>query len=173
MNVKHWITQVIPAIIARTGSYFLEEFSIQVAEAAPGGNTANEVLDIQGLTAVVGIGGPFSILVAFSFEQRLIDQLYVKMTEGLEIEASEEKMYRDSVAGDIVNNIVGNCTENLVSSGIRVTLTPPMIIDHVKNVHRMRGAVFISKILNTSFGRVDIHLIAPGELFDDKLNYKK
>lgn len=173
MAAKQWISNAMPLIVARTESYFREEFSIQMEDRSIESSDEVESLDIRGLTAVVGVGGPLGVLVAFSFDQKLIDELYIKMTDGLDISPSEEKMYRDSVAGDVVNNIVGNCTQSLASTGTSITLTPPMIVDHVKNIHRMRGAIFISRILDSDLGQVDIHLIAPGELFNNELDYKK
>ncbi len=172
MAVKKWILEVVVSLLTRTRSYFFEEFAIVVSEIVQS-NDKVETLDIHGLTAVVGVGGPASLLIAFSFEQSLIDELYARVTADFEVPPGEEKMYRESVAGDVINTIVGNCTAELQQGSYAISLTPPMIIDHIKHIHRIKNAVFISKNLVTEYGTVDIHLIGPGELFDSSLNYVK
>jgi CheY-specific phosphatase CheX len=111
------------------------------------------------------------LLVAFSFDQRLMDVLYQRMTEGMEVAPGEEEAYRSSVAAEIINTIIGNCTADLQQGDEAISLTPPMIVDSVKHIHRVKNAVFISRSLNSEFGKVDINLVGPGELFDRGLNY--
>lgn len=172
MPGKKWINEVIGSILARTRSYFDEEFGIKVIELDPGldkGKT--DTLDIHGLTAVVGVGGPVSLLIAFSFEEHLVDVLYTRMTADIEVPAGEEEQYRGSVAAEIINTIIGNCTADLQQRDHAISLTPPMILDHVKHIHRMQNVVFVNRSLKTEYGCVDINLVGPGELFDNSLNY--
>lgn len=172
MPINKWVAAVVAATLERTRSYFEEEFDIKVADISQdSGNVAT--LDIHGLTAIVGVGGPVSLLVAFSFDQRLMEVLYARMTDGIEVLAGDEEMYRGSVAAEIINTIIGNCTADLQQRDEAITLTPPMIIDSAKHIHRMKNAVFISRCLNSEFGSVDINLVGPGELFDSGLNYVK
>jgi CheY-specific phosphatase CheX len=172
MTINTWVEEVVAATLERTRSYFSEEFDIDVAEIGVASGTVGE-LDIQGLTAIVGVGGPVSLLVAFSFEQRLMDVLYTRMTEGLEVSPGEEASYRSSVAAEVINTIIGNCTADLQQRDEAISLTPPMIIDSPKHIHRMKDAVFISRNLNSNFGGMAINLVGPGELFDRNLNYVK
>lgn len=172
MPINKWVAEVVSATLERTRSYFEEEFDILVADISQDcGNVAT--LDIRGLTAIVGVGGPVSLLVAFSFDPRLMDVLYARMIEGIDVPAGEEDTYRSSVAAEVVNTIIGNCTAELQQRDAAITLTPPMIIDSAKHIHRMKNAVFISRSLNSKFGSVDINLVGPGELFDRDLNYVK
>lgn len=171
MPGNKWVAEVVASTLARTCSYFEEEFGINVAEVNEDrGNV--EMLDIHGLTAVVGVGGPVSLLVAFSFEQSLVDALYERMTADIEVPPGEEEVYRGSVAAEVINTIIGNCTADLQREHA-ISLTPPMILDSVKHIHRMKGAVFMSRSLDTKFGGVDINLVCPSELFDSSLNYLK
>ncbi|NNM51888.1 MAG: chemotaxis protein CheX [Pseudomonadales bacterium] len=172
MPVKHWIYEVASSVLARTRSYFLEEFSIEVNEAEQD-NPKNETLNIHGLTAVVGVGGPVSLLIAFSFEQGLIDELYTQMTAGLTISPDEEQIFKESVAGDVINTIIGNCTADLKNGNKAISLTPPMIIDHVKKIHRTNNVVFITKNMMTEFGVIDVNILGPSNFFDSNLNYVK
>ncbi len=172
MPIREWIVEVVASVHARMCSYFFDEFSIQIEELNQS-YTEHETIDIHGLTAVIGVGGPASILIAFSYEQRLIDELYKRMTDGMDVHPGEEKMYMESVAGDIINTVVGNCTMELQHGRHVISLTPPMIIDHIKHIHRTKNIVFISKKYTTEFGFIDLNLIGPGNLFDKNLDYVK
>lgn len=172
MKINEWVAAVVASTLARTRSYFDEEFGIEVTDVSQdSGDVAT--LAIHGLTAIVGVGGPVSLLVSFSFEPGLMDVLYARMTDGMDVPAAEEEAYRGSVAGEIINTIIGNCTGDLQGSGEAISLTPPMIVDSIKHIHRMKDAVFISRSLKSEFGCVDINLVGPGELFDKSLNYVK
>lgn len=172
MQLNQWVAKVVAATMVRTRSYFEEEFDVQVADISQGsGNVAT--LDIQGLTAIVGVGGPVSLLIAFSFEPSLMDVLYARMTDGIEVPAGEEETYRSSVAAEIINTIIGNCTAELQQDDESISLTPPMIVDSARHIHRVKNAVFINRRLNSEFGSVNINLVGPGELFDLGLNYVK
>ncbi len=170
MSVNPWVAQVVASTLERTRSYFEEEFGIDVSDISrDSGDIAT--LDIHGLTAVVGVSGPVSLLVAFSFDESLVDVLYRRMTAEIEVPPGEEDIYRSSVAAEILNTILGNCTADLQQRDKAITLTPPMILDSAKHIHRMKNALFISRSLSSEFGSVDINLVGPGELFDSSLNY--
>lgn len=172
MLIKEWIVEVVASVHARICSYFVDEFAIQIGEIEQP-PAEHETLDICGLTAVIGVGGPAGILIAFSYEQRLIDELYERMTDGMDVQPDEKKMYMESVAGDIINTIVGNCTADLQHGRHAISLTPPMIIDHIKHIHRTKNVVFISKKYTTEYGCIDLNLIGPGDMFDKNLDYVK
>lgn len=171
MPGRKWIAQVVAAALSRTCSYFEEEFGITVDEVSKDRGSV-EMLEIHGLTAIIGLGGVVSLLVAYSFEQGLVDALYERMTDGLDVPPDEKEMYRRTVAADVVNTVIGNCTADLQQDSV-ISLTPPIILDSVKHIHRMKNAVFISRSLKTQFGCVDINLVGPSELFDSSLNYLK
>lgn len=172
MKLNQWVAEVVAATMERTRSYFEEEFDIQVADITQGsGDVAS--LDVRGLTAIVGVGGPVSLLIAFSFEPSLMDVLYTRMTDGIEVPVGEEETYRSSIAAEIINTIIGNCTTELQQHDETISLTPPMIVDSARHIHRVKNAVFINRRLNSAFGSVNINLVGPGELFDLDLHYVK
>jgi CheY-specific phosphatase CheX len=170
MPSRKLIAEVVASTLARTRSYFEEEFGIEVTDVSPNQGDI-EMLAIHDLTAIVGVGGRVNLLVAFSFEQSLVDVLYERMTADIEIPPGEEELYRGSAAAEIVNTIIGNCTADFEQHDHGIALTPPVILDKAKHIQRMKDAVFISRTLNTEFGHVDINLVGPTELFDDTLDY--
>lgn len=170
MPEKQLIRKVVAALLARTCSYLAEEFGVEVSEVSRDRGDI-ELLAIYDLTAIVGVGGPVNLLVAFSFERKLADVLYERMTEGIEVESGEEDLYRGSVVAEIVNTVIGNCTADFQQAGQSISLTPPVVLDQAKRIQRMKNATFISRTVHTDFGCLDINLVGPTELFDDKLDY--
>jgi len=172
MPSSELIAEVVAATLARTRRYFEEELSITVTDVSQSRGDI-EMLAIHDLTAIVGVGGPVNLLVAFSFEQGLVDALYERMTADIVVPPGEEEMYRGSAAAEIVNTIIGNCTADFQQQDHGIALTPPVILDKAKHIQRMKNAVFMSRTLDTEFGRVDINLVGPTELFDVTLDYVK
>jgi CheY-specific phosphatase CheX len=170
MPEKQLIRKVVTATLERTRSYLAEEFGIEVNEITRDRGDI-EMLAIHDMTAIVGVGGPVNLLVAFSFERRLADVLYERMTDGIDVEPGEEDLYRGSVVAEIVNTVIGNCTADFQQSDQRISLTPPVVLDQTKRIQRMKNATFISRTVHTDFGCLDINLVGPTELFDDKLDY--
>ena len=61
----------------------------------------------------------------------------------------------------------------MAGQGPTIALSPPIILTEAKSVMRHRGAKFASAELTAAAGTLAIHLIGPGELFDDALEYVK
>lgn len=167
------VGQVMQFAIARACSHFDSEYGIRVTEADSGGGDL-ESLNLLGMTAIIGMGGSVNLLVAFSFQEGLIDVLYRRMTHGFEVRPDEVEMYREAAAGEVVNTILGHCTIDLQKPDRPViSITPPVILDQAKTIRRMKNAVFYTQILNTDFGRMNISLVGPRELFNSRLDYAK
>ena len=83
-------------------------------------------------------------------------------------------MFREATAGDIANIVLGHCTMDFQELDRQaISLTPPVILDKVKHIHRMKNALFYTQSLSTEFGRMSINLVGPPELFNTKLEYVK
>jgi CheY-specific phosphatase CheX len=174
MTDRKWVEevqQVMQSAIARTCGHFESECGIQVTRADSCAGDV-ESLALLGMTAIIGVGGRINLLIAFSFEDDLINTLYQRMTEDIEVQPDEVEMYREAAAGELVNTIVGNCTidlQHLDRQGI--SMTPPIILDRAKTIRRMKNSMFYTQGLNTIFGRMSISLVGPRELFDTNLDY--
>jgi CheY-specific phosphatase CheX len=167
------VQQVMQSAITRTCNYFESEYHIAVAEV-DGGAGDLESLTLLDMTAIVGVGGRINLLITFSFEDGLINILYQRMTEDIGVQPDEVEMYREAAAGELVNTIVGHSTidlQHLDHQGI--SMTPPIILDRAKTIRRMKNSMFYTQGLNTIFGRMNISLVGPRELFDTNLDYVK
>jgi CheY-specific phosphatase CheX len=167
------VHQVMQSALARTRSYFESEFGISETVVETGAGDVNS-LTLLDMTAIIGMGGQINLLIAFSFQSSLIDALYQRMTSDLDVQPDKIEMYREAAAGDVVNTVLGHCTidlQKLDQQGI--SMTPPVILDQVKTIQRMKNSMFHTQSLSTALGRMNISLVGPRELFDTDLEYAK
>lgn len=167
------VEQVMKSAIARTHGYFESEYEIKVSELQSDGGDLNS-LTLLDMTAIIGMGGSVNLLIAFSFDAPLVDELFKRMTADFEVAPEEIDMYREASAGEAVNTILGHCTIDLQTpDGPAISMTPPVILDRVKTIRRMKNAMFYTESLSTDFGKMNISLVGPQELFDTRLDYIK
>jgi CheY-specific phosphatase CheX len=167
------VEQVMHSAIARTRSHFASEYGISVTAADSGGGDLDS-LTLLDMTAIIGMGGSINLLMAFSFQESLVNQLFQRMTADFDVKPDEVEMYREAAAGEVVNTIVGHCTIDLQQrDGPVISMTPPVILDRVKTIRRMKNAAFYTQNLNTESGRMNISLVGPRELFDAHLDCAK
>ena len=129
-----------------------------------------DLLLLHDVTAIVGLGGIVNVLIAFSFEQTLLETLFSEFTAGIDLPEADFEANLHEVAGEIVNIIVGHCTADFAVGQQTVTLSPPIVIREAKSIVRPKRAVFSCLNLTTNRGYVDVNFVGPSELFDGYLN---
>ena len=164
--------KIIQSALSRTRLFLAEEIGIPVTEATPSMGRL-DLLDLRDVTAIVGVGGAVNILMAFSFERRLLEEVTARFAAGIDIPEEERDFYLQDTAAEMVNIVAGHCTIDLENPDQIISLSPPVIVNEAKSIRRPNQAVFACLCLNTDFGQVDIDFIGPGELFDEKLNFLK
>jgi CheY-specific phosphatase CheX len=162
----------LDALTARTRAFFHEELGLATVETAFHFDDVQK-LDLRHLTAILSATGQLKLYLAYSFDASLIEAAFAAYTADLDIAEDEREDAIQETAGDIINIIVGNALADVTNSGPPIALSPPIILTEAKSVMRHRGAKFASAELTAGIGALAIHLIGPGELFDDALEYVK
>ena len=162
----------IKALVARTEAFFREELDIPITDRAFQSDDVHK-LDLRRITAIMSATSSLKLYLAYSFDAPLIEAAFAAYAADLDIGPDEHDDAVQETAGDIINIIVGNALADLAATGPAITLSPPIILTEAKSVMRHRGARFVSAHLGTPQGQCGIHLIGPGELFDDRLEYVK
>ena len=167
------IAGLISIVSTGTQNYLQTTHGIACSNPALLDGDFDALAPIKGITAIVGMGGPISMLVAVSFEQELLNHLFVRETEGLDIPEAERDTYVREMAAEIVNIILGNCTADLEESvkdgqnKTKISMSPPVVILDVDRIHRSQSAAFTSVSLKTMFGRFAISIVGPRELISE------
>jgi CheY-specific phosphatase CheX len=162
----------IDALSTRTEAFFKDELAIAVTGRLFQIDDVQK-LDLRHLTSIMSATGDLKLYLAYSFDAELIDAAFSAYTADIEIEEDEREDAIQETAGDIINIIVGNALADIAIKGPTIALSPPIILTEAKSVMRHRGAKFASAELGTASGKLSIHLIGPGELFNDSLEYVK
>jgi CheY-specific phosphatase CheX len=164
--------KVMQSIITRTSAYFDSEYGISVNETDTKAGHVDEIT-LFDMNAIIGLGGAVNMLIVFSFKENLLNTLYEQMTDGLDIQPEEVEMYHEEAAGETVNTILGHCTIDLQKLDSRgaLAMTPPIILDRIKTIRRMKDAMFYTQSLDTTMGGMAISLVGPISLFNKRLDY--
>lgn len=166
---------IIPRVMASILGQTREVLSAEAVIAVDGAETFDcEVskLQLHDMTVIAGLGGPISLLIAFSFDTPLMNALFARVTADIDIPADETELYRRETAAEIVNTILGLCTSDLQNIEDSIALSPPVVVEDARCIHRPKNAVFASMRIRTEKGIVSVGFVGPRELFDDHLNYQ-
>jgi CheY-specific phosphatase CheX len=164
------ISRFLQALSERSVSFLRDELEIAVTVQTQHLDDVQK-LDLKHLTAIMSATDNMKLYLAYSFDEALIVKAFEAYCKDLDIAADERDTYMEETAGDIINIIVGNALADLSAQGRVIGLSPPIVITEAKSVMRHRGAKFATACLVTPHGGLNIHLIGPGELFDDTLEY--
>jgi CheY-specific phosphatase CheX len=166
---------IIPRVMASILGQTREVLGVEAIIAVDGAETFDcdvSQLQLHDMTVIAGLGGPISLLIAFSFDASLVDALFVRVTDGIEVPPGETELYRRETAAEIVNTILGLCTSDLQNIEESIALSPPVVIEDARCIHRPKNAVFANMRIRTEKGIVSVGFVGPRELFDDHLNYQ-
>lgn len=164
------VGQLIEAISTRTIEYLNDELGIVVTPIAP--STEQKIrMELRNLTAIVGVEAEIRLLIAFSFDKTLAQEVFNVSTEGMDIAAEEREMMCEESIAEMINVVVGNATGCLTNLGTSIPITPPIVISEAKSITRQRGASFHSLELDSTHGMMSIHFVGPKDLFDLSLDY--
>lgn len=167
---KEILPKVMQAILAHTRDVLDSEAVIGVDGAATFDCDAKK-LELHDITAIAGLGGPVSLLIAFSFEGRLLDAIFRRMTEDIVVGDEEKTLYIRDTAAEITNTVLGLCTHELQSIEAAISLSPPVVVEDARYIQRPANAVFASMKIQTEHGFLDVSIVGPRELFDAHMNY--
>ena len=158
------------SLATRAQSYLADQADIDVTEV----HAATENVDrlkLRPSTSVIGVGGSVGMLVRFQFFAGDHKRPLQRLTGDIAIPPDQEATYRDAVVTEAANVIIGNCTADFTKDGGHVSISPPLMLDNTKSIHRANNALFGTISMVTSNGSFEIHMIGPKDMFDEQLNY--
>lgn len=157
------VLKVLDSVMLATTAHFQDSLKIKflLTKKSYGEIDAFSPAD---MTAVIGISGPINALVAFSFDNDLVNHLLELETEGLAIPGDELDIYRHYVIAELANVVLGHSTATLAKTGDAIGLSPPMVLEGKGSFRRPKGALFASVSYKTMYGLLDIYTISPMDL---------
>jgi CheY-specific phosphatase CheX len=162
------LEKALDAVAERARNYLQNEAAINITRVRKAVNGVHSVT-LENLTAMIGIGGPSGILAAFNYSPELSDALFRHTTQGLDVSADEEQIFRHGTLTEFANVILGNAIPDAFPFGESISMTPPVILEGATRIHYRDDTVFGCVSIATDRGSLDIHLVGPQKMFDQYL----
>lgn len=156
---------MLAALAERTRQHLGAEMDITVQSLSEA-DTLADPLTLEHLTAVMGIGGPSGLLLAFSFSPGLAETLFQRTLDALGLPEEDAAAFRDACLTEFANVVAGRWIGDFAPPDTRISLTPPVLIEGARRIHRVPNATFHSLATDTDSGRLGIHLIGPQSRYD-------
>jgi len=116
-------------------------------------------LNMKSYTSMIGTGGKLSLLIIISFDHSMINKMVEIFMEGEEIDPEEELEIKNSVAGEMINTIIGLSLPSFPGRGKGVTITPPITINDASSISKHKNSTIATAEINTDFGDFSISII--------------
>ena len=116
-------------------------------------------MDLNYLTSLINVEGNIKMFVAFSYDERLFNEVFNRYTADLQMDDNEHEEAVIDSAGDIINIIVGNTLADFNDSKQRIIMSTPIAITAAKQIGWSRSSVFYGADIVTNYGRLDIFLV--------------
>ncbi len=155
-------SKFIESVVRRTSLFLAEEVSIDVGDVKYA-LTDVQKLQLKELTSIITVEDEAKMTLAFSYERELINEIFAKYTQEIEIEESEAELYIEETAGDMINIILGNVLAEFQQNGRAFALSTPIIVNEAKSIARYKNHKFFTAELVTGIGTMAIFCIIPGE----------
>jgi CheY-specific phosphatase CheX len=120
-------------------------------------------LELKYLTSIIVVEDDVKLTLAFSFEKKLIEDIFKEYSKGIEIENDEVPIYIEETAGDMINIVMGNVLSYFQQLGKTIVISSPIIINGAKSISRYKDSRFYSADMLTDKGEMVIYCITPGE----------
>lgn len=167
-NLNVSVKDMIQSLQRRTADFLLSEMDLSI-DLSPIMSKELKKLELWDVTSIISLGGDLQMLVAFSFDHSLIHHLFDMYSEELGLAQEDKEICFGEIAGDIINNIVGNATADFQYESSLITVTPPVIITDARSLIRHKKAEFVSVILKCDKGSMQIFCVVAMDINELKI----
>jgi CheY-specific phosphatase CheX len=152
------------SLAQHTQVYFSQTLQIPLSEPVISPDMQGPITLLD-LTALMALGGPVSIMVAFSVQSSLAREIQTRETQGLGIPPEEMNLYLEGALGEVLNVVAGHCTADLNQGHYPISLTPPVVIDSPRLIARPAQTRLGRTLFTSPMGELQISCAAPREPF--------
>jgi len=152
--------QVVEVITSRMVSFLENELGV-VVDSKHIYLRDVPLINLGYLTTLVSMDGHISALFVFTYDKPLIETVFTKYTEGIDIAENERDIYLEECAGEIINTVIGNATRDLEQKDSLLTFSPPVVLKEAKNLIKKKNAKFFNAEIHTESGTLNLFYIVP------------
>ena len=149
---------LLDSLILQTKLFLQDDMDIEVKDVIVDKENADKLV-LKHYTSMIGVGGKLNLMVVISFENAILDKLVELFMDGEEVEEDEAQEVKDSVAGEVINTILGLALPTFPNRGKGVTITPPITINDVGSIAKYKNSKIITAVVQTDFGEIIISAV--------------
>ena len=107
MLTEQDLLRFLDRLLHRSRVFLEEEGKTRVLGVYPTGRTLDRI-DLRAITAILTVEDRLRLIVAFSFEQSLLESVFKGYAGGIPMKTDEVELLMEETAGDCLNIVVGN-----------------------------------------------------------------
>ncbi len=153
---------IIESLLLQTKLFLQDDMGIKIEKTQVADGT--DRVSLGDYTSMIGVGGKVNLMVIISYQNELLNVLVDSFMDGEEVDPDEEQEIKDSVAGEVVNTIMGLALPTFPSRGKGVTITPPITINDASNIAKHKNSKIITAIITTKHGEMSVSVIGPEDI---------
>ena len=119
----------------------------------------SQQLNLKQHTSMIGVGGKLNLMAVISFDEGFLMHLVNLFMEGEEVDDEEIDEVKESVAGEVINTILGLALPTFPNRGKGVTITPPISINDARKVQKHKNSKILSADIETKYGKMSLSII--------------
>ncbi|WP_320036056.1 chemotaxis protein CheX [Halarcobacter sp.] len=145
---------ILDSLILQAKLFFEEDMEISILNSNDIEITSPEKLILKNKTSMIGTGGKLNTMIVISFDNQILSKLVELFMEGEEVDEEEKEEVEDSVAGEVLNTILGLALPTFPNRGKGITITPPISVNDASSIYKHKDSKIISAIVKTEFGEL-------------------
>ncbi len=153
---------VLDSLVLQAKLFLEDDMGLEIKEVHKAG-IASDMLVLKEYTSMIGVGGKLNLMVVISYEKNILEKLMELFLDGEAVNSDEADEVRDSVAGEVLNTIMGLALPTFPNRGKGVTITPPITINDASNLVKQKSSKIVSVDIATNFGALNISAIGTQE----------
>jgi len=154
---------IIESLLLQTKLFLQDDMGIEIVETKVADDGTDRV-SLGDYTSMIGVGGKINLMVVISYQNELLNVLVESFMDGEEVDPEEEQEIKDSVAGEVVNTIMGLALPTFPNRGKGVTITPPITINDASNIAKHKSSKIITATITTEHGAMSVSVIGPEDI---------
>lgn len=154
---------LIESLILQTKLFLQDDMGLSIKDVQTK-ELKQDSLTLKEYTSMIGVGGKINVMIVISYDQEMLQKLVELFMDGESVDPSEEQEIKDSVAGEVVNTIMGLALPTFPNRGKGVTITPPIAIKNSTNLVKQKSSQIISVEIQTNCGTLSINAIGAEDI---------
>lgn len=154
---------VLDSLILQAKLFLQEDMGMEVLDVVVSDPDTDKLM-LKNHTSMIGVGGKINLMIIISYEDSMLQELINLFMDGEEVAEDEINEVRESVAGEVINTIMGLALPTFPNRGKGVTITPPITINDASNMVKHKNSKILTVTIVTEYGEVSLSAVGSADI---------